>query len=169
MRFSFSVVDWCDCTRVLQPVILCHHFSSNRLSLNVFQATEENDAIARLKHMGCDPWRRLSHYHWPAILSLYNISLSGHYISILPPIRLSHAVSSEQARALRNPNEKAVQHFQWHALAAALDPLDFSGMMHLAKNKGHWGLHVTLHCLYLDWQWVLSARLNPNLFTFLLF
>ncbi|KDR22117.1 Sterol regulatory element-binding protein cleavage-activating protein [Zootermopsis nevadensis] len=76
--------------------------------------------------MGCDPWRRLSHYHWPAILSLYNISLSGHYISILPPIRLSHAVSSEQARALRNPNEKAVQHFQWHALAAALDPLDFS-------------------------------------------
>jgi hypothetical protein len=98
----------------------------------MFQATEENDAIARLKHMGCDPWRRLSHYHWPAILSLYNISLSGHYISILPPIRLSHIVSSEHAHALRNPNEKVVQHFQWHALAAALDPLDFSGMVYSA-------------------------------------
>jgi hypothetical protein len=98
----------------------------------VFQVTEGNDAIAKLKHMGYDPWKRLSHYHWPAILSLYNISLSGHYISILPPIRLSHAVSSEQARALRNPDEKAAQHFQWQTLAAALDPLDFSGMVHSA-------------------------------------
>ncbi|KAJ4442079.1 hypothetical protein ANN_11945 [Periplaneta americana] len=87
---------------------------------------EGNDAIARLKHGAFDPWRRLSHYHWPAILSLYNISLAGRYISILPPIRLSHTVSSELAHALRNPNEKAAQHFQWQALAAALDPLDFS-------------------------------------------
>jgi hypothetical protein len=98
----------------------------------VFQVTEENDAVARLKHVGYEPWRRLSHYHWPAILSLYNISVSGHYISILPPIRLSHTVSSEEARSLRNPNEKAMQHFQWQALAAALDPLDFSGMGHSA-------------------------------------
>jgi len=96
----------------------------------VFQVTEEKDAVARLKHMGYEPWRRLSNYHWPAILSLYNVSVSGHYISILPPIRLSHTVSSEEARYLRNPNEKAMQHFQWQALAAALDPLDFSGMGH---------------------------------------
>jgi len=39
-------------------------------------------------------------------------------------------VSPEEARYLRNPNEKAMQHFQWQALAAALDPLDFSGMEH---------------------------------------
>jgi hypothetical protein len=44
-------------------------------------------------------------------------------------------VSSEQARAVRNPNEKAAQHFQWQALAAALDPLDFSGKMHSAHIK----------------------------------
>jgi hypothetical protein len=98
----------------------------------VFQVLEGSDAIAKLKHMGYDPWKRLSHYHWPAILSLYNISLSGHYISILPPIRLSHTVPSERARALRNPDEKAAQHFQWQTLAAALDPLDFSGMVHSA-------------------------------------
>ncbi|KAJ9574024.1 hypothetical protein L9F63_008550, partial [Diploptera punctata] len=84
-----------------------------------------NDAVLRLKHTGYDPWRRLSDYHWLAILSLYNISLSGHYLSILPPIRLSHLVPPDLVLSLRNPDEKAA-HFQWQALAVALDPLDFS-------------------------------------------
>ncbi|XP_067004981.2 sterol regulatory element-binding protein cleavage-activating protein isoform X2 [Anabrus simplex] len=84
------------------------------------------DDLARLKHSGFDPWRRLSHRHWPAILSLYNMSVAGHYITILPAIRISHAVTPEMARTLRNLEEQASQHFQWQALAAALDPLDFS-------------------------------------------
>ena len=95
-------------------------------SICIFQVKDLSDAIVRLKHAGFDPWRRLSHYHWLAILSLYNISLSGHYLSILPPIRLSHLVSADEAHQLRNPDEKAA-HFQWQALAVALDPLDFSG------------------------------------------
>ncbi|GLH11360.1 F-box/WD repeat-containing protein 7 [Gryllus bimaculatus] len=84
------------------------------------------DDYARLKHSGFDPWRRLSHHHWPAILSLYNISVAGQYISILPSIRLSLAVTPDIARSVRNLEEHTVQHFQWQALAAALDPLDFS-------------------------------------------
>ena len=56
----------------------------------------------------------------------YNVSLRGHYVTILPTIKLSHAISPDKAANVRNPNEKVVQNFQWKALAAALDPLDFN-------------------------------------------
>ncbi|CAG2057192.1 unnamed protein product [Timema podura] len=89
-------------------------------------STEGSDDISsRLRHVGLDSWHNLSPYHWPSILSLYNVSLAGQYISILPCMRISHVVTPDQARHLRNPEEKA-QHFEWQSLAAALDPLDFS-------------------------------------------
>nr|CAD7427831.1 unnamed protein product [Timema monikensis] len=88
-------------------------------------STEGSDISSRLRHIGLDSWHNLSPYHWPSILSLYNISLAGQYISILPCMRISHVVTPDQARHLRNPEEKA-QHFEWQSLAAALDPLDFS-------------------------------------------
>ncbi|XP_037887733.1 sterol regulatory element-binding protein cleavage-activating protein [Glossina fuscipes] len=68
----------------------------------------------------------LSNFHWSTIMKQYNMSLRGHYITILPTIKLSHAINPEQALLIRNPNEKVVQNFQWKALAAALDPLDFN-------------------------------------------
>lgn len=68
----------------------------------------------------------LSNFHWSSILKRYNISLNGKYISILPSIRVSHLVTPEDVVKLRNPNEKSQKHnFQWKALAAALDPIDF--------------------------------------------
>nr|CAD7460238.1 unnamed protein product [Timema tahoe] len=88
-------------------------------------STEGSDISSRLRHVGLDSWHNLSPYHWPSILSLYNVSLAGQYISILPCMRISHVVTPDQARHLRNPEEKA-QHFEWQSLAAALDPLDFS-------------------------------------------
>jgi hypothetical protein len=39
------------------------------------------------------------------LFGLYNISLSGQYISLLPPIRLSLVISPETARRLRHPQE----------------------------------------------------------------
>ncbi|KAG8239294.1 hypothetical protein J437_LFUL019075 [Ladona fulva] len=72
----------------------------------------------------------LSHRHWPALLGMYNISVSGGYLSILPPIRVWIPVAPDQAMLLRHPEEKEGGgpggQFQWQALAAALDPLDFS-------------------------------------------
>ena len=41
----------------------------------------------------------------PMLFNLYNISLSGQYVSILPPILLSLAISPETARRLRHPQE----------------------------------------------------------------
>lgn len=58
---------------------------------------------------------------------MYNVSIAGGRVTILPTIKLSHAVSPQLAKQISNPND--VQHFQWQSLAtAALDPLDFSGL-----------------------------------------
>lgn len=91
----------------------------------VYEMNRTND-LAKLKHSEFAPWLRLSSQHWPAIFEKYNLSLTGSYIAVLPNIRISHAVNPEQAVLLRNGNEMYIQKFHWQALAAALDPFDFS-------------------------------------------
>ncbi|XP_076236809.1 SREBP cleavage activating protein isoform X2 [Calliopsis andreniformis] len=89
----------------------------------------------KLKPVDFPPWNRLSLYHWSSILSMYNISAAGGRITILPTIKLSHAVSPQLAKQISNPND--VQHFQWQSLAtAALDPLDFSDMEISTRSEG---------------------------------
>lgn len=99
----------------------------NYVTEKVPVSANTTDELARLRHADFVSRLRLSSQHWPAIFERYNMSLSGSYIAVLPRIRLSHAVSPEQAILLRNGNEKYVQSFQWQALAAALDPIDFNG------------------------------------------
>uniref|UniRef100_A0A182Q249 Sterol regulatory element-binding protein cleavage-activating protein n=1 Tax=Anopheles farauti TaxID=69004 RepID=A0A182Q249_9DIPT len=86
-------------------------------------ATEQ---LQRLKHPDYETVYQLSNFHWSAILKQYNVSLSGRYVTVLPAIKLSHAVPPQTAIQLRNADEKAPHHFQWKALAVALDPLDFT-------------------------------------------
>lgn len=83
--------------------------------------------LNKLIHPDYPPWLKLSTYHWPSIFKKYNISLAGKHIAILPNIKISHAVSPEEAIFLRNSEEISSQKFQWNSLAAALDPIDFSG------------------------------------------
>lgn len=90
---------------------------------NVPNITEQ---LNKLRHPEYDMNFRVSNFHWSTILKQYNISMSGRYVTILPTIRLSHAVSPEIALHLRNPEEGPPKHFQWKALAVALDPLDFN-------------------------------------------
>ncbi|XP_012252105.2 sterol regulatory element-binding protein cleavage-activating protein isoform X2 [Athalia rosae] len=106
-----------------------HLSDQNPLSNNI---TEE---LNKLRPLDFPPWNRLSLYHWPSILSLYNISLAGEQITILPTIKLSHAVSPQLAKQISNPND--VQQFQWQSLAtAALDPLDFSDIEVPTRSEG---------------------------------
>lgn len=83
--------------------------------------------IEKLKYTDSNLWNRLPVRFWPAIFQKYNISLRGQVIVILPNIKLSHVVRPEQVALLRNPNERYGNKLEWQALAAALDPLDFSG------------------------------------------
>ncbi|XP_026840843.1 sterol regulatory element-binding protein cleavage-activating protein [Drosophila persimilis] len=105
--------------------------SSNGLSTPM-EARPENEInetaedLLRLRYPNFDQNYFLSNFHWSTIMKQYNISLSGHYVTLLPTIRLSHAIAPEQATLLRNPQEQLQQNFQWKALAAALDPLDFN-------------------------------------------
>ncbi|XP_058116606.1 sterol regulatory element-binding protein cleavage-activating protein isoform X2 [Anopheles coustani] len=89
-------------------------------------ALNVTEQLNRLKHPDYETVYQLSNFHWSSILKQYNVSLSGRYVTILPPIKLSHAVSPQTALQLRNVDEKAPHHFQWKALAVALDPLDFN-------------------------------------------
>ncbi|KYQ48506.1 Sterol regulatory element-binding protein cleavage-activating protein [Trachymyrmex zeteki] len=94
--------------------------------------TEE---LNKLRPMDFPPWNSLSLYHWSSILSMYNVSVAGGRVTILPTIKLAHAVSPQLAKQISNPND--VQHFQWQSLAtAALDPLDFSDMEVPSRSEG---------------------------------
>lgn len=96
--------------------------------LNYKYTQNQTYDLENLKHSDYAPWLKLSPQHWSSIVRKYNLSLSGHYIAILPNIKLSHVIRPEQAAILRNPNEQYGEKFQWQALAAALDPIDFNGM-----------------------------------------
>lgn len=86
------------------------------------------EKIDELKHPTYVPRMRVPLQHWRSILKVYNVSLNGQSVAILPSIQISHVISPEEAVQLRNPEEKYNENFPWKALAAALDPIDFSGM-----------------------------------------
>ncbi|KAL0277128.1 UNVERIFIED_CONTAM: hypothetical protein PYX00_004516 [Menopon gallinae] len=99
--------------------------SGHKQEVDHLEGEDVAEDMGRFRHGDQDPHQRLSLYHWPVLMSLYNISLTGKCITVLPAIRISHVVSPEKALSMRNPNEK-MEHFQWKTLAVALDPLDFS-------------------------------------------
>ncbi|XP_023037735.1 sterol regulatory element-binding protein cleavage-activating protein [Drosophila willistoni] len=87
---------------------------------------ETASELLRLRYPNFELNYFLSNFHWSTIMKQYNVSLSGQYVTLLPTIRLTHAITPELATLLRNPQEQLQQNFQWKALAAALDPLDFN-------------------------------------------
>jgi hypothetical protein len=61
-------------------------------------------------------------------MGIYNVSLSGKYISILPPLCLSIPIDPNVASSLRHPHEhEQAKRFNWQALANAFEPIDFVG------------------------------------------
>ncbi|XP_058827958.1 sterol regulatory element-binding protein cleavage-activating protein [Topomyia yanbarensis] len=103
-----------------------NHFADGELKGNSERILNITEQLKRLKHPDYETVYQLSNFHWSSILKQYNISLSGRYVKVLPSIKLSHAVSPQTALKLRNPEEQVPHHFQWKALAAALDPLDLN-------------------------------------------
>lgn len=100
-----------------------HHKTPKYADEGPFNITEQ---INKLRHADYDTHYYLSNFHWSSILRQYNISLSGKYVTILPAIKLAHVVAADIAVHIRNTDEKTPRHFQWKALAVALDPIDFS-------------------------------------------
>ncbi|XP_058065673.1 sterol regulatory element-binding protein cleavage-activating protein [Anopheles bellator] len=127
-----------DLGRELPEEFTSHTLETDRHSYHKVSASERplggergtlnvTEQLNRLKHPDYETVYLLSNFHWSSILKQYNVSLSGRYVTVLPAIKLSHAVNPPTAIALRNADEKeAPRHFQWKALAAALDPLDLN-------------------------------------------
>ncbi|XP_054714405.1 sterol regulatory element-binding protein cleavage-activating protein-like [Uloborus diversus] len=59
----------------------------------------------RLKHQVLNNWQSLHTQHWTTLFGYYNISLSGRFISVLPPLHISLAVDPAIAVDLRNPKD----------------------------------------------------------------
>jgi len=64
------------------------------------------ESLARLQHRDADYWRRLPYSHWPMMFGLYNISVYGKRLALLPPVLLSSVISPEAVVKLRSPYEK---------------------------------------------------------------
>ena len=88
-------------------------------------AGNEADLLGRLQHPNLELWRRLSYRHWPDLLALYNFSLAGNSIALLPPIRLSIPVHPDRLANIRNNRDgEYLSRLRWKSLATALDSLD---------------------------------------------
>merc|ERR550534_1521937 len=76
----------------------CHGSSNgcNSEEGSDYQNGTYQDELVRLQHPKVDFWRRLSYRHWPDLFAVYNMSLAGNYIAMLPPIQLSIAVPVER-------------------------------------------------------------------------
>ncbi|XP_063610066.1 sterol regulatory element-binding protein cleavage-activating protein-like isoform X2 [Penaeus indicus] len=74
-------------------------------SIAINSTTQKQDGLKLLKHRTRSLLRKLPHNHWPTLFSYYNISITGHYLSILPPILLSLPISPEEAISVHNPSD----------------------------------------------------------------
>lgn len=81
--------------------------------------------LNKLRPVDFSPWSHLSTYHWPTILSSYNISVAGERLIILPTIKLSHAITPEFVKQVSNPNDEQLSWLGSYS-PSAFDPLDFS-------------------------------------------
>lgn len=96
-------------------------WKSNDQIMSDFSPT---NVAMRLKHHKIDLWQSLSPHHWTTLFGYYNISLSGRYISILPPIHLSVAIDPSTAVGHRNPGDVETSkksHWQFLSSSEQLD------------------------------------------------
>lgn len=79
-----------------------------------------------------EPWQHLSSNHWLTLMSYYNISLLGRYLTILPSIHLLINVSPDFAVNVRHPSETDVAYLN---PPQNLSPWDPSGQFTIEPNQ----------------------------------
>lgn len=85
-------------------------------------------------------WRRLSLNHWQVLLGIYNVSLSGKYISILPQICIGIPVPPSEA-ILRRSKYEQENAANWQTIAK--EPGDLKGKLTFLIPKS--SLRVTTY------------------------
>jgi len=79
---------------------------SNIISAHPPEGIRKIETLTKLQYKDSDYWKRLPYSHWPMLFGLYNISVYGDHLALLPPILLSTVISPEAVVKLRSPNEK---------------------------------------------------------------
>lgn len=127
-RASESISNYESMVKNLSNVMMDYYTKNVQWNKRMDENIEHNitEKIQKLKHPQYEMSNKLSSFHWASILKQYNITLSGHYVTILPSIKISHVVPSEVALKVRNPNEMPPSSSKWNALTSALDPLDLN-------------------------------------------
>merc|ERR1719187_1531149 len=80
---------------------------SNIISIQSSEGSRKTESLLRLKHKQTDYWKQLPYSHWPMLFGLYNMSLHGKHLTLLPPICLSMVISPEAVVKLRGHQEEA--------------------------------------------------------------
>ncbi|XP_046440155.1 sterol regulatory element-binding protein cleavage-activating protein-like [Daphnia pulex] len=111
---------------LLKESTILANSAAPELSVTSSSGKEVIDWQNRLQHpKNVELWRRLSYRHWPDLLDIYNISLAGKCIAMLPPIRISIPVNPERVSEVRNSRDgEYLTRSRWKSLASALDTLD---------------------------------------------
>ncbi|KAL7027293.1 hypothetical protein ACKWTF_005397 [Chironomus riparius] len=127
-RTSESINNYESMVKNLSNIMMDYYTKNVQWNKRMDENTEHNvtDKIQKLKHPHYEMSNKLSSFHWASILKQYNITMSGHYVTILPAIKISHVVPMEVALKVRNPNETPPSSSKWNALTSALDPLDLN-------------------------------------------
>ena len=75
--------------------------------------------------MKCKLTSRLTSYHWQVLFGVYNVTLTGKYITILPSICISIPIQPKNVTAHRNSMSNSIQfNRNWQALSRAFDTID---------------------------------------------
>ena len=76
--------------------------SSNPTAFSSSPSTTATNPFGRIRFTCEHPVASMPNHHWSNLFSLYNISLTGRFVSILPPIMLSIPITPERAQSIRN-------------------------------------------------------------------
>lgn len=101
-------------------------------------AREQHHEDANLHHNNPKLWEALPTKHWTTLFGYYNISLSGRYISILPPVFLSAPIPASRAIEMRHADDhRTVFHTNWRIIPSIdVEPAENSpgGLIHPASH-----------------------------------
>ncbi|XP_053205052.1 sterol regulatory element-binding protein cleavage-activating protein-like [Panonychus citri] len=128
--------------------------TSKTLKENDYEASQH-----RLKYSNRDPRELLSSHNWFTLFGFYNISLSGKYLSFLPPIHLAIPVDPTEAHKIRHPSESDPQIFRQFLYPGSIhasfdqnddwDEFSYDASNDLS-NRPHWSPREILLALLLS-------------------
>ncbi|KAF0300972.1 Sterol regulatory element-binding protein cleavage-activating protein [Amphibalanus amphitrite] len=85
-----------------------------------------DDDLTLLRHRDPAVWHRLHDFHWMSLMRVYNVTTRGGYVTVLPPVYVSLAVSPQEALQARHPRDAEVSDRVVDRIALTLGQLEIA-------------------------------------------